>query len=461
MSRNRIALVVLLALAGAVLSGLLLFDHHGVGPAQAALHRLCGDGDQSGCEQVSRSRYSSLGAFSLAALGLGFYGSVLLLLALALVVTDEARASASALALVLFGAAALVDLVLLGIQAFSIGAYCALCIATYAVNLAAVAVLLPARSKVSTLIRGQELRPFAVWALGSLVILVSIAAVDRAFASRPEEPVVNLLGEPAPPPPAPPAPEASTTSTSVPESVMVPETTTSDGEIARLRGELERARAEVNELRATLDDPQKFQTYQTEKAAQAFENEARRTLALEGVPFKGPAEAPIQVVEFSDFLCPFCRNLASAFNGFMPGSQGRVAIFYKNYPLDQDCNPALSRTVHEGACELALGGICAHEQGKFWPYHDRVFSQPPENPTAETVVGIASSAGLDGNALRQCLSSSAAKEKLDRDIQEARGLQINSTPSVFINGKKLDQIPAFLKAVESEMKRLGLAPASP
>jgi protein-disulfide isomerase/uncharacterized membrane protein len=457
MSRNRIALVVLLALAGAVLSGLLLFDHHGVGPAQAALHRLCGDGDESGCEQVSRSRFSSIGAFSLAALGLGFYGSVLLLTALALVLPDPSRASAAGIGVVLFGAAVLVDIVLLGLQAFSIGAYCGLCVATYAVNVAALAVLFPARSRIPALFRGQELRPFAVWALGSLVLLVGIAAFDRAFGSKPPEPVANLLGEPAPAPP----PETSTTTTSVLESVVVQQTTAGDGETARLRAELERARAEVKELRATLDDPQKFQTYQAEKAAQAFENESRRVLALEGVPFKGPAEAPIQVVEFSDFLCPFCRNLASAFNGFMPGSQGRVAIFYKNYPLDQDCNPALSRTVHEGACELALGAVCAHEQGKFWPYHDRVFSQPPENPTAETVVGIAASAGLDGDALRQCLSSSGAKEKLDREIQEARGLQINSTPSVFINGKKLEQIPAFLKAVESEMKRLGLAPASP
>jgi protein-disulfide isomerase len=258
-----------------------------------------------------------------------------------------------------------------------------------------------------------------------------------------------------------PEPSTSTTTTAALETMKAPEPPTGDDEVARLRGELERARAEVKELKATLDDPQKFQVYQTERAAQAFEHETRRVLALEGVPFKGPAEAPIQVVEFSDFLCPFCRNLASAFNGFMPGSQGRVAIFFKNYPLDQDCNPALSRTVHEGACELALGAICAHEQGKFWPYHDRVFSQPPENPSAENVVGIAASAGLDGNALRQCIASGAAREKLDRDIQEARGLQITATPTVYINGKKLDQIPAFLKAIELEMKRLGLSAASP
>jgi protein-disulfide isomerase/uncharacterized membrane protein len=458
MSRNRIALLVLLALAGAALSGLLLFDYHGVGPAGATVDRLCGAGDESGCEQVSRSRFSSLGALSLAGLGLAFYASVLLLLALALVLGEPARASAAGLALVLFGAAVLVDLVLLGLQAFSIGAYCGLCVATYAVNLAALAVLLPARSKLAGVVQGRELRPFAVWALGSLVLLVGVGAFDRALGSRPA-PAASLLGEAAQPPPPPDT--STTTTAAVVEAPVASESTSGDGEVARLRSELERARAQVRELSATLDDPQKFQTYQSEKAAKAFENETRRVLALDGIPFKGPADAPVQVVEFSDFLCPFCRNLASAFAGFMPGSQGRVAIFFKQYPLDQDCNPAVSRTVHEGACELALGAICAHEQGKFWPYHDRVFSQPPENPNAEAVVGVASSAGLDGNALRSCLSSSAAKEKLARDIQEARGLQINATPTVYINGKKLEQIPAFLKAVESELKRLGLAPASP
>ncbi len=166
-------------------------------------------------------------------------------------------------------------------------------------------------------------------------------------------------------------------------------------------------------------------------------------------------------MEFSDFLCPFCRNLAGAFGGFMPQSQGRVAIFFKNYPLDQACNPVMTRTVHDGACELALGGICAEEQGKFWSYHDRIFSQPPANPGNEDVVRLATEAGLDGNAMRQCLSSPGARAKLDRDIAEGRRLEVNATPTVFVNGKRLEQIGGFLKAIESESKRLGLPTPSP
>ncbi|MGH9391553.1 MAG: DsbA family protein, partial [Vicinamibacteria bacterium] len=68
---------------------------------------------------------------------------------------------------------------------------------------------------------------------------------------------------------------------------------------------------------------------------------------------------------------------------------------------------------------------------------------------------------LEANALRQCLSSASAKAKLDRDIAEGRRLQVNATPTVFVNGKRLEQIEGFLKAIESESKRLGLPMASP
>jgi hypothetical protein len=68
-------------------------------------------------------------------------------------------------------------------------------------------------------------------------------------------------------------------------------------------------------------------------------------LHLKGVPFKGPAEAPIRVVEFSDFLCPFCRQIASAFAGYIPQSANRVVVYFKNYPLDSTCNSTLKQPV--------------------------------------------------------------------------------------------------------------------
>jgi serine/threonine-protein kinase len=453
-----LSIAALLAFTGAVVSGLLLFDHHGVGSARAAVNQLCGASEESGCEQVSQSRYSSIGNYSVAALGVFFYGSMLLLAAIGLASTsDTVRDSAAGLALAGFGAALAVDIVLFALQAVAIGAYCRLCLATYAVNAVALFVLFPLRSRIRSVLAGSEARrALSVWAVGAVVVAVGVGAVDRALAGvRPEAP---LLGESEYAPPSDVAPEPPP---AVSETPVVAAPPPGDSDVAKVQAQLQAAQARIGELQATLDDPQKFQAYQEQKAAENFERQERVDLDLAGVPVKGPADAPIKVAEFSDFLCPFCRNLAGAFSGFLPQSQGRVSVFFKHYPLDQACNPVMTRTVHDGACELALGGICAEEQGKFWPYHDRVFGQPPVNPTNDDVVRIATEAGLDGNALRQCLSSPAARAKLDRDIAEGKRLEVNATPTVFVNGKRLEQIGAFMKAIESESKRLGLPAASP
>ena len=470
MHRSRLSLVILLALAGGALSGLLLFDHHGVGAAGSAVEAICGPESESGCETVAQSRYSSIGNLSLAALGLVFYGATALLLALALVTSDAVRNAAAGVALVVFGVAVVLDLILFGLQAFAIGAYCKLCIGTYAANIAALALLWPWRGVVSsamgTLLAGEGRRAFVVWGLGSLVLAVAIVSVERALASMAPAQQQTLLGEvsapsedPNPTPVVDEAPEPQPEPEPVTESEPVTDPAVlaaASARYAELEGELERERARSRELQATIDDPDKYQQYQMARAAAEFDAEERNELALDGIPFKGPAGAPIQVVEFSDFLCPFCRNLAGAFSNYMPQSGGKVAIFYKNYPLDQACNPGLSRTLHDGACEIALGAICAHEQGKFWPYHDQIFAQPPHNPSNDDIVRIAASAGLDGDRLRACLDSSDAAAKLEADIQEAKRLEVNSTPSVFINGKRLGQIGSFLQAIESEAKRLGV-----
>ena len=372
----------------------------------------------------------------MAAIGVVFYGSVVFLASLALVAGETVRSAAAGLAVALVGAGVVADLGLFGLQAFVIGAFCKLCLATYGVNLALFALLWPAMrqlgSAFATLLGGEGRRAFVVWALGSLVMMVSVVAVESALAGNADAQQQNLLGSPT------------------------PASSGDSGSVASLEAELARVRAQLGELQETLDDPKKYQEYQEIKALAQFASEQVQTLALDAIPFKGPDGAPIRVVEYSDFLCPYCRNLAAALSNYLPNSGDRVAIFYKNYPLDKDCNPSLSRTLHEGACELALGAVCASEQGKFWPYHDRIFSQQPHNPEVDDVVRIAASVGLDEDQMRSCMESSSAKDKLAAQIAEAKRLEVKSTPTLFINGKRLDQIGGFLQAIESESKRLGL-----
>ena len=221
------------------------------------------------------------------------------------------------------------------------------------------------------------------------------------------------------------------------------------------------AQEQARRLQEILDDPKKLDQYFAEKASREFEQGPVRNFDLAGVPFKGPADAPVRVVEFSDFLCPFCRSLAGAFASFVPQSGNRVAVYFKNYPLDQSCNPDLKTTIHAGACALALGGLCAHDQGKFWAYHDKVYSSPPPSASAKDVARLAGEAGLDAAALESCLTSAKTRERLARQIAEAHGAGVEATPTVFINGRRLPRINDFIQMVDKESARLGLPPLKP
>jgi protein-disulfide isomerase len=163
-------------------------------------------------------------------------------------------------------------------------------------------------------------------------------------------------------------------------------------------------------------------------------------------------------VEFSDFMCPYCRSLAGAFANYVPQSGNRVAVYFKNYPLDTECNKNVSNSLHPGACWLAMGGVCAQQQGRFWPYHDRVFATNFANPKREDVVKVATGAGLNTAAFESCLDTPQAREKLAAEIKEGAAAGVQATPTVFINGKKVPRMNDFTQMVDKEAARLGLPP---
>jgi protein-disulfide isomerase len=163
-------------------------------------------------------------------------------------------------------------------------------------------------------------------------------------------------------------------------------------------------------------------------------------------------------VEFSDFLCPYCREIAGAFSNFIPKSGDRIVLYYKNYPLDQSCNASLTSTVHPGACLVALGALCAQDQGRFWQYHDRVFANPPKDPKVADVVRIAAEAGLDTAAFEGCINAQRTRDRLTAEVAEGKNYGVSSTPTLFINGKRLPRINDFIPMVEKESARLGLPP---
>jgi protein-disulfide isomerase/uncharacterized membrane protein len=469
-ARKRIAGALVLCIAGAIVSGVLLLQHHGESGAVSAVNQVCGDGQTSGCETVARSSWSKVGGLPLAAVGLFFYGSLVVLLVLVLLSPPDVQAPLAFLALGALGAALVIDVALLGVQALSIHAFCALCLVTYALNAASVALLWPARRVAGAVGGTASAIPgrlvVAGWALASLAVAGGVVAADSALAHREKDRISTLLGGPAPattPSPAVPAPTPAATATA---AAVTPAASTTPAHPAATAtpaggGDMKYYQDLSKRLQETLDDPQKLAEYFTAKAAKEFASAPIQRVDLKDVPFKGPANAPVQVVEYSDFLCPFCRNIAGAFSQFLPQSGNRVVVYFKNYPLDKECNASLGRTVHPGACFLALGGLCANYQGKFPAFHDKVFSTDLRDPKADDVVRLAGEVGLNADAMRSCLVDPKTKEQLAAQIEEAKKVGVQSTPTLLINGKKLPRVEDFISVVDKEAQAKGFPPMTP
>jgi protein-disulfide isomerase/uncharacterized membrane protein len=446
--RWRLGMTLLLAAMNAFLSGALLMQHHGDARAAAAVRQVCGEAGQSGCDAVARSPYSAVRGVPVAAFGLAFALSLALLSALGLLGGPDTRATAAGIGLALLFLSLAAAVVLLGVQLILIKAFCKLCLLTYAVNALAFMILLPTRRHGASLAAGARYSEgriaVAGWGLGTLALVAAVLAFNGTLASRA---VARAAPEPSPLgvvgalPAGSPAPAGS--------------------EAQRYQEEARVAQEQARRLQEILDDPKRLEEYFAEKASREYEQGPVLSFNLKGAPFKGPAEAPIRVVEFSDFLCPYCRSIASAFASYLPQSANRVVLYFKNYPLEQSCNPNVSRTIHAGACNLALGAVCAQDQGKFWAYHDRVFASPPSNPGTADVAALAAAAGLDGPALSGCMNGADARARLAAEIQEAKQGRVDSTPTVFINGRRLPRINDFVQTVDREAAKIGLPPIGP
>ena len=174
---------------------------------------------------------------------------------------------------------------------------------------------------------------------------------------------------------------------------------------------------------------------------------------------KGPADAPIRVVEFADFMCPGCRAASGALREYFAQQGGDMNLTFKNFPLEKTCNPGIGQSIHNGSCELALGAICASELGVFWPYHDRVFSRAWEVATHQDVIDNGVAVGMNKAKLEACLASPEAKSKLAIQIKEGFETVVQVTPTLVVNGRKLNATNEFSAAIEAERKKLAATPA--
>jgi protein-disulfide isomerase/uncharacterized membrane protein len=436
MARTRTSLALLLCLAGGALSLILLSKHYGVPLLGEAVLAACGEG--GGCDVVSQSRYAMFLGLPLAAWGLLFYGSLLTLLApSAFTRTEEAPDSSLSLGFAIVCASVAIDVVLFGLQIAVIKAFCKFCIATYFVNLLLIALLWPYRQfalALNFLFTQESRRPLVAWVMATVAVGAAAFAGNAALMDRKTLAGTSILG--------------------IPMTLQAPHKT----EPGSVEAQLEEARAEAKKWKETLDDEKKLQLYLNQKGRDDFNKTEVTKLDLSRAPSQGPKGAPIVVVSYSDFMCPFCRDLAAALKNYLPTTSEQIKVQYKHFPLDLSCNTSIGQTMHPGACQLSLGGICAEQSGRFWEYHDKVFAQRWDRATREDVLRIGASVGLEGAKLGSCMDAAATKGLLVRDIEEGSRVGVGSTPTIFVNGRKLTSTGVFLLAIDEERKRLNLSP---
>jgi protein-disulfide isomerase len=142
-------------------------------------------------------------------------------------------------------------------------------------------------------------------------------------------------------------------------------------------------------------------------------------------PSRGPADAKVTLVVFSDFQCPFCSKGLKTIDRVM-ASYPQVRMVYRHFPL----------SFHKQAQKAAEASMCAHEQQKFWPFHDVLYERQDELGL-EDLKGHAIRVGLDARKFDECLESGRMKALVDSDREAGQAAGVDGTPATFVNGVML------------------------
>jgi len=171
----------------------------------------------------------------------------------------------------------------------------------------------------------------------------------------------------------------------------------------------------------------------------------RVNVAFDPARVRGNADAPITIVEFSDYQCPFCHQVEPTIEAVLAKYGDKVRLAYRDFPL---------RNIHEHAELAAEASRCAVEQGKFWEYHDQLFKAT--NLDKAALVGYARDAKLDPAKFDSCLTGDKYKAEIDKDIEDGRKAGVSGTPTFFINGistSGAQQQDAFTRIIDEELAK--------
>lgn len=169
----------------------------------------------------------------------------------------------------------------------------------------------------------------------------------------------------------------------------------------------------------------------------------RVAIETEGHATLGPDSAPVELVVFSCFECPFCRRFDGSINRLRENEElaSQVRLVFRHFPL---------RNMHPMAQKAHEASVCAEDQGKFWEYHDALWAD--ENISADGLEQHARLVGLDTEEFAQCLNSGSSYERVQTDLEAALALGQTGTPAVFVNGRYVGGAVSF-EQLTAEIER--------
>jgi protein-disulfide isomerase len=171
----------------------------------------------------------------------------------------------------------------------------------------------------------------------------------------------------------------------------------------------------------------------------------RVAVAYDPARVRGNPKAPVMIVEFSDYQCPYCHSVEPTVKELLAKYGDRVSLAYRDFPLT---------TIHSQAQIAAEASRCALEQGKFWEYHDQLFTT--SKLEKDDLIEYARNLKLDDKQFGSCLTSEKYKAEIEKDLQEGKKAGISGTPGFFINGVALSgaqHMDAFARVIDDELGR--------
>lgn len=394
-------LLVFVSLVGLACSIYLLLHHININTGLQLGSSFCAISERINCDTVAMSQYSWFLGIPVAGLGLIYYWALFLFSFFSKPECDEERKNFADILLVASLLALLSTLVMASISLFVISSICIFCVVLYFNSLGLCAITYVARDKSRSVVSGLA---------NGLKLLIGFPL--RLFSGAPQTRRARIR------------------KLNLSASFLFVTLAVVASPVYFKKGSIRGREDEV--LKKAVIAGWENQPYLDIEAL---------SFVSDVIPdfVKGSPDAKVTIHEFSDFQCPHCKRASEVLNKvFAKYGGGGIRIVFKNFPLDQSCNPNIDRPMHRLACRLAKISLCAGMQKSdfFWEMHDAIFSLWNVSEAGVDEL-LSTKSRIDKDRLLECANGKDVESKLASDIRLGMELKIGATPTIYLNGKRL------------------------